>query len=194
MNLSVSLSNTKQKKRVIASAIACSFLLVLPSCGIPTVSVDLPEYQADRADLPEVFNGAASPENSAQLGIEEFFNDPMLTSLIDQALAGNQELKILNEDVQIASNEILARQGRTFPSSLSGPARGWTNTAASRFREPAYATTRIRPGQVLSQSAAEFPVRRSTSPGSWTSGGSCGMPGTRQGSATSPPARGGTTS
>ena len=38
-------------------------------------------------------------------------------------------------------------KGRTFPSSLSGPARGWTNSAASRLREPAYATTRIAPGK-----------------------------------------------
>ena len=32
-------------------------------------------------DLPPDFNGAASPENSAQLGIEEFYNDPMLIVL-----------------------------------------------------------------------------------------------------------------
>jgi multidrug efflux system outer membrane protein len=45
-----------------------------------------------------------SPENSSQVGIEEFFDDPMLTSLIDQALVGNQELEILAEDIRIASN------------------------------------------------------------------------------------------
>jgi hypothetical protein len=31
--------------------------------------------------------------------------------LINQALVGNQELKILAQNVQIANNEILARQG-----------------------------------------------------------------------------------
>ena len=48
-----------------------------------------------------------------------------LRGLIDQALAGNRELKILNEEVQIASNEILARS-RGVPSlrHVSGPARG----------------------------------------------------------------------
>ena len=35
----------------------------------------------------------------------------MLTSLIDQALAGNRELKVLAQDVQIAGNEIPARRG-----------------------------------------------------------------------------------
>ncbi|MGZ3354341.1 MAG: hypothetical protein ACXVBO_05745, partial [Isosphaeraceae bacterium] len=100
MNQLLSLSNTKQKKRTIAIAIACSFLLVLPSCipnlRHPAPGPDLPERfnlrQADSGpDLPEVFE-ATSSENSAEVKIEEFFDDPMLTSLIHQALVNNQEL------------------------------------------------------------------------------------------------------
>src|SRR5262245_40414812 len=111
MNRSVRLSNTKHVKHVLARAVACSImLLVLPSCAIP------PLRQAEPGPaLPASFTGATSPENSAQLGIEEFFNDPMLTRLINQALVGNRELKILNEEVQIASNEVLARQGAYLP-------------------------------------------------------------------------------
>ena len=67
-------------------------------------------------------------ENSAQLGIEEFFNDPLLTRLIDQALAGNRELKILDEEVQIASNEILARQGAYLPFVTVGASAGLEQT------------------------------------------------------------------
>ena len=74
--------------------------------------------------LPADFNGATSPENSAQLGIEEFYNDPMLTCLIDQALVGNRELKILNEEVQIAGNEILARSGAYLPFVTVGASAG----------------------------------------------------------------------
>ena len=44
----------------------------------------------------------------------------MLIGLIDQALAGNQELKILNENFQIASNEILARRGAYLPFVTAG--------------------------------------------------------------------------
>ena len=33
----VGLSSTKRKERAIAIAIACSFLLVLPSCHIPNL-------------------------------------------------------------------------------------------------------------------------------------------------------------
>jgi NodT family efflux transporter outer membrane factor (OMF) lipoprotein len=85
-------------------------LLVLPSCAVP------PLRQAELGlALPASFNGLTSPENWAQLGIKEFFNDPVLTSLIDQALVGNRELKILNEETVIASNEFLARQGAYLP-------------------------------------------------------------------------------
>ena len=128
MNQLLSLSNTKQKKRTIAIAIACSFLLVLPSCipnlRHPAPGPDLPErfnlHQADSGpDLPEVFE-ATSSENSAEVKIEEFFDDPMLTSLIHQALVNNQELRILNEDVLIASYEILARQGAYLPFVTAG--------------------------------------------------------------------------
>ena len=120
MNLSVRFSNAKHRKHVIARAIACSImLLVLPSCGIP------PLRRAEPGPgLPASFNGATSSENSSQLRIEEFYNDPMLTCLIQQALAGNRELKILNEDVQIASNEVLARSGAYLPFVSVGAGAG----------------------------------------------------------------------
>jgi multidrug efflux system outer membrane protein len=111
MNLSVSFSNAMQMKHVIARAIACSImLLVLPSCGIPPL-----RHPEPGPGLPADFNGATSSENSAQLGIEEFYNDRMLTCLIEKALVDNRELKILNEEVAIAGNEILARSGAYLP-------------------------------------------------------------------------------
>ena len=115
MNLSESFSNAKHKKRVIATAIACSMLLVLPSCQIPALR------QAEPGPaLPERFSGAAGSEesgaeNSAQLGVDEFYNDPVLTGLINQALASNRELKMLDQEVQIARNDIMARQGAYLP-------------------------------------------------------------------------------
>ena len=85
MNLLLRFWNAKQMKHVIARAIACSImLLVLPSCGIPPL-----RHPEPGPGLPTDFNGAASPENSAQLGIEEFYDDRMLTCLIEKALADN---------------------------------------------------------------------------------------------------------
>jgi NodT family efflux transporter outer membrane factor (OMF) lipoprotein len=110
MNLATRFSNPKQMRYVLARAIVCSVLLILPSCAIPTLRPAEPGPA-----LPADFNGVASPENSAQLGVAEFFNDALLTQLIGQALAGNRELKVLNEEVQIAKNDVLARQGAYLP-------------------------------------------------------------------------------
>jgi outer membrane protein, multidrug efflux system len=109
MNQMLNLPNTKRRRRATPIAIACSFLLVLPSC-IPHLRDPVPG-----PILPESFNGVSTPENSSTVTIEEFFNDPMLTGVIHQALFGNQELRILAEEVQIASNDILARQGAYLP-------------------------------------------------------------------------------
>jgi outer membrane protein, multidrug efflux system len=133
MKLSVRFLKARHQKHVIATAIACSMLLLLPSCHIPE------HRQAEPApDLPAAFNGAASskdaatspengttcPENSSELGIEEFYTDPMLRILIQQGLASNRELRILDEEVQIARSEILARQGAYLPLVTIGAGGG----------------------------------------------------------------------
>ncbi len=59
--------------------------------------------------------GVTSFENSAQVGWNQFFNDPYLATLIGQALTGNQELRILSEEINVASNEVLSRSGEYFP-------------------------------------------------------------------------------
>jgi outer membrane protein, multidrug efflux system len=94
--------DAKHRKNTIT--FTCSILLVVPSCRIPNLR------QTDPGpNLPGGFKRATRSENSSQVGIEEFSDNPMLTSLIDQALAGNRELKMLARDVQIAGNEIPAR-------------------------------------------------------------------------------------
>jgi multidrug efflux system outer membrane protein len=129
MNLSMRFSNARQMKYVIARAIACSImLLVLPSCGIPPL-----RHPETGPALPTDFNGATSPDNSAQLGIDEFYNDRMLTGLIEKALFDNRELKILNEEVQMAGNEVLARSGAYLPFVSVGAGVGLNRY--SRFTE-----------------------------------------------------------
>jgi NodT family efflux transporter outer membrane factor (OMF) lipoprotein len=148
INEMVNLSNTKHGRCAIA--IACSFLLVLPSC-IPHLRDPVPG-----PILPESFRGATSPDNSSQVTIEDFFNDPMLTGLIHQALLGNQELRILAEEVQIASNEILARQGAYLP--FISPVGSMGTNRYSAFT-PAGAGIRddpFRPGRFFPNPVPDF--------------------------------------
>ena len=74
---------------------------------------------------------ASGTDNSAHLGVEQFYTDPFLTRLIQQGVAGNRELKILEQEVQIASNEVLARRGAYLPLVTVGAGAGVDR--ASRF-------------------------------------------------------------
>lgn len=73
----------------------------------------------------------ASFGNSSQLSWSQFYQDPYLTGLISEALAGNQELRILNEEIQIASNEVYARKGEYLPFVTAGVGAGLEKS--SRF-------------------------------------------------------------
>ena len=72
--------------------------------------------------------------------------------MIDQALFGNRELKILDEAVQIARNEILARQGAYLPFVTVGAGAGLDRPSLLHLREPLRANLPIPP-------ARTFPIR-----------------------------------
>lgn len=114
------------KQHVIGRVMVCIMLSISSGCNIPSL-----RHAEPAPVLPGSFNGATSAENSAQVGIVEFFNDPVLTQLIIQGLVQNQELKIRNQEVQIASNEILARRGTYLPFVSLGARGGFDKT--SRF-------------------------------------------------------------
>ena len=114
-----------RKKDVIAK-VACGILLAVSGCNIPCL-----RHPEPRPDLPGDFNGAVSPYNSAQTGLDEFFNDAVLSQLIAVGLVSNLELKIRNQEVEIATNAILASRGAYLPFIIGGGRAGFDRT--SRF-------------------------------------------------------------
>jgi NodT family efflux transporter outer membrane factor (OMF) lipoprotein len=68
--------------------------------------------------------GIAAFDNSAQLPHAAFYNDPYLLSLIADTITGNQELKILSEEIRIACNEAYARSGEYRPFVTLGADAG----------------------------------------------------------------------
>ncbi|QDU56581.1 TolC family protein [Aeoliella mucimassa] len=116
----------KSKRLVVSATVVTGILLAIPGCGIPQYCC------AERGPaVPDSFNGMANDENSAQLGYREFFEDPMLTGLIDDALVGNQELKIMRQEIRIAALEVQARRGEYLPFVSLGAFAGLDK--ASRF-------------------------------------------------------------
>ncbi len=80
-----------------------------PPTVIDETTTDL-EFDAVNMDF-----GPARPQNSSLLGWHDYFDDSNLSALIAQAMTGNQELKILAENIQIANNRVLARSGAYRP-------------------------------------------------------------------------------
>jgi NodT family efflux transporter outer membrane factor (OMF) lipoprotein len=102
----------------LATAAVCILLLLPSGCRIPGLCCPDPPPA-----FPDTFSGVTTAENSAQTGIVEFFNDPPLTRLLIQGLVQNQELKIRNQEIWIAGNEVMASRGAYLPF-LGGSFRG----------------------------------------------------------------------
>ena len=118
---------------------------------IPELKSILPEYSQ------------TTGENSAHLMWFEFFEDPFLISLIDQALIGNQELKILSEEIWIANNEVEARRGEYLPFVTLGAGAGIDK--ASRFtRDGAVEESlEVAPGKPFPEPLPDFLVAANVS-------------------------------
>ena len=170
MNRFVRSSHTRRPARATLFAFVCGAMVPLPSCGIPRLrppdpgpglpgdfNVRKPEVDSD---LPEVWpndaEDTANSVNSACVGVEEFFHDPLLTGLIAQALAGNQEQKILIQDVQIASNQILARQGAFLPFVTIGGDAGLEKYGTFTLPGAGIRDDPFRPGQFLPNPLPNF--------------------------------------
>ena len=66
--------------------------------------------------LPASFSDEkSSGESTAGIIWKQFYHDPKLNILIETALKNNQELNILEQEINIANNEIMARQGEYLP-------------------------------------------------------------------------------
>ena len=85
-------------------------ILMLFSC-VPTKHV-----RNENSKVPEHYkNQKLDTTNMAALTWKDFFSDPFLVTLIDSALANNQELNIMLQRVEMSKNEIKARKGEYLP-------------------------------------------------------------------------------
>lgn len=158
MNLTVRSSNAKRNRRKAAKALLCTALVVLSGCRIP----ELRSADAGRV-LPETYNGVTTEDNSAQVGIDDFFNDTILTTLIDEGLAGNQELKILAEEIQIANTEIIRRRGAIFPFVTLGGRAGLEKPSLFTPMGAVEENLPFRPGQFFPTPLPDFMTAASLS-------------------------------
>ena len=85
-------------------------ILTLYSC-VPTKTI----REANNT-VPEHYkNHQTDTTNAASVKWKDFFSDPNLIALIDMALANNQELNIMLQQVELSKNEIKTRTGEYLP-------------------------------------------------------------------------------
>src|SRR5688572_13465512 len=91
-------------KRIWISAATACLSLLYTACTGPSV---VPRTENTRT--PATFNSSLDTINTSMLSWREFFKDPYLIALIDTALENNQELNIVLQEINIASNEVRSR-------------------------------------------------------------------------------------
>lgn len=115
------------RSRLLGGLTLIASCLPLAAC-IPTPPGGTP--RAANTDVPDTFGGEDIGEpsdgeaSSAEVDWHDFFTDPHLTSLIDLALANNQELNITIQEMVVTNSEVMARRGDIFPSLSAGVEAG----------------------------------------------------------------------
>lgn len=104
--------------------IALSSALLVQACAIPTIDTREPSVT-----LPEHFNANVASDGNSQrvegseavdINWRDWFKDPDLTALVETAVNNNQEVAILLQRINMAANEVYAREGEYLPRVTAG--------------------------------------------------------------------------
>ncbi len=91
--------------------VAVAALATLGACKVPDMAL-----QETSRTVPNKYRLTDDTLDLARLQFQQYFADPYLSSLIDTALAKNQELSITSQEILVARNEIRARRGEYLPT------------------------------------------------------------------------------
>lgn len=145
-------------RRLSTLIVQGGFLLSLTACHIPTQrgaigGPSMPESYGLTTSASDTVNHPSTNTTVTLPPVQGYYSDPKLLTLIEQAIAGNQELRILDEEVQIAANEVRARRGAIFPSVGLGTVGGFDRNSeymplGAAERQLTYPTNRKFPDPV----------------------------------------------
>jgi NodT family efflux transporter outer membrane factor (OMF) lipoprotein len=97
--------------------------------------------------VPEAFNDSRDSSNMAATPWRKIFTDQNLVNLIDTALQRNQELNITLQEIEIAKNDILSRQGALRPLVSAKLGLGVEKVGRYTSQGAGDASTEIAPGK-----------------------------------------------
>jgi len=141
------------KKRIYTYLGIASVLLMLTAC-VGTAIVPKTENKT----VPASYASTQDTVNSAQVKWKNFFSDPYLTALIDEALSKNQELNIMLQEISIAQNEIKARKGEYLPFVGLGAGAGMEKVSRYSSRGALEEEHEILPGKKFPEPLQDYAV------------------------------------
>lgn len=97
-------------KRIIYQCVVPAGVALSLSACAPAII-----QKTENRTVPASYNDSQDTTSVGNVRWKDFFTDPYLSSLIDTALANNQELKITLQEIEISRNEIRARRGEYLP-------------------------------------------------------------------------------
>ncbi len=96
-------------------ALAAAALTFLVGSCAPALVEQSANRSVPAAYTPATAAAPADTATAARVRWQAFFADPNLRALIETALAGNQELNITRQEIEIARAEVRARKGEYLP-------------------------------------------------------------------------------
>jgi len=128
-------------------------LVLVTGCKAPAIV-----EQAANTAVPAAYGAGGDTVNTAAVQWRNFFTDPNLVNLIDTALRNNQELKITLQEIEIARNDIRAKQGAILPSVGARAGIGTEKVGRYTSQGAGDASTEITPGKEVPDVLMDYGV------------------------------------
>lgn len=125
--------------------------VVAAGCKAPVI----PPSTADKT-IPDSYGNRVDTINMVSVPSRDFFKDQNLVALIDTALRNNQELQITLQEIEIAKNDIMSRQGTLLPTVDLMLGAGVEKVGRYTSQGAGDASTDIRPGQEVPDPLTDF--------------------------------------
>lgn len=133
-----------------------AFFIVLLAGGISGCKIPSITQGSELPPLPSSYNGDTTSANSAAVKWNEFFIDPYLKALIDTALHNNFELKSTLQEIEIARNEVRARNGLLYPMISGHGGIGVDKVGRYTSEGAGNASTDMTPGKLVPEPLPDF--------------------------------------
>ena len=145
------MENLKINKNIIATAFIS---LILIGCKAP-MATKIQEQVKET--IPQNFDNQTTSENNSGITPwKEFFTDPNLVKLIDEALKNNQELLITLQQIEIAKSDVMYKNGKLSPTVAAKLGAGVNKAGRYTSEGAGDATTEIEPGREMPDPLGNF--------------------------------------